>query len=154
MFSQPAHLQEHELSSQIPTISEIIFDESDIRKAINEISSTSAAGPDNFPSVLLKNCNTALSIPLTKFWKKCIDTGLEIPQILKTSIIAPHHKGGSRGLPANYRPIALTSHIIKIFEKVIRNSLVSFMDTNCLFNNSQHGFRTGRSCLSQLLAHL
>ena len=27
------------------------------------------------------------------------------------------------------------------------------MTTNILFNSSQHGFRSGRSCLSQLLNH-
>ena len=56
-------------------------------------------------------------------------------------------------MAANYRPIALTSHLIKIFEKVIRNNLVDFFHENNLFNNSQHGFRVGRSCLSQLLAY-
>jgi hypothetical protein len=154
VFSQPVDLHENDNQHSLhnPTISEITFNESDIIKAINEISQTSAAGPDNFPSALLKNCNISLSVPLTKFWRKCIETG-EIPQSLKTAIITPQHKSGSRALPANYRPIALTSHIIKIFEKIVRNSLVSFMNTNNLFNNSQHGFRTGRSCLSQLLAH-
>ena len=56
-------------------------------------------------------------------------------------------------MPANYRPIALTSHLVKTFEKVVRNYVVNFIEENDLFNNSQHGFRTGRSCLSQLLTH-
>ena len=61
------------------------------------------------------------------------------------------HKGGNQGVPANYGPIALTSQLVKIFEKVVRNSLVRFLEENNLFNKSQHGFRIGRSCLSQLL---
>ena len=48
---------------------------------------------------------------------------------------------------------ALTSQIIKVFEKVVRNHLVNFLHENNLFNPNQHGFRIGRSCLSQLLAH-
>ena len=55
--------------------------------------------------------------------------------------------------PANYRPTALTYHLIKIFEKVIRKNIVSYMDKHHLFNESQHGFRQARSCLSQLLSH-
>ena len=39
----------------------------------------------------------------------------QIPDILKTANIIPIHKGGSRGIPKNYRPIALTSHLIKLF---------------------------------------
>ena len=76
-----------------------------------------------------------------------------VPSSLKVSHIIPIHKGDHRGIPANYRPIALTSQLIKLFEKVIRNKLVSYLDEGNLLNQSQHGFRHGRSCLSQLLAH-
>ena len=56
-------------------------------------------------------------------------------------------------MPKNYRPVALTSHLVKIFEKVIRNALVNFIEHNDLLNPNQHGFRAGRSCLSQLVQH-
>ena len=68
-------------------------------------------------------------------------------------MILPIHKGNSTAEAANYRPISLTSHLVKIFEKVLRKKIVWFLERNDLFNPSQHGFRTGRSCLSQLLAH-
>ena len=42
---------------------------------------------------------------------------------------------------------------MKIFEKVVRNKLVSHLEDTDLFNKNQHGFRKGCSCLSQLLAH-
>lgn len=67
--------------------------------------------------------------------------------------IIPIHKGGDRGLPVNYRPVTLTSHLIKIFEKILRKHIVHHLEQNDLFNESQHGFRSGRSCLSQLLEH-
>ena len=53
----------------------------------------------------------------------------------------------------NYRPIALTSNIIKIFERVIRFQLVHYLESNKLISENQHGFRKGHSCLSELLAH-
>ena len=62
-------------------------------------------------------------------------------------------KGGRKSSPASYRPVALTSHLMKIFEKILKKEVVSHLETNKLFNPSQHGFRTGRSCLSQLLEH-
>ena len=49
--------------------------------------------------------------------------------------------------------MALTSHLIKIFEKVVRNELVDFIEGNSMMNPNQHGFRKGHSCLSQLLQH-
>ena len=85
-------------------------------------------------------------------WRKSLDEST-VPSFEKHANITPIHKGGSRATPKNYRPIALTSHLIKIFEKVIRKYIVAYIEENSLFNDSQHGFRSGRSCLSQLLAH-
>ena len=49
--------------------------------------------------------------------------------------------------------VALTSHLVKIFEKILRKHIVHHLESNNLFNHTQHGFRAGRSCLSQLIAH-
>ena len=127
----------------------MIVTENDIVKAINELSPSSAAGPYGFAALLLKQCKEELSIPLCHLWKISLEKG--IPTELKKSTITPIYKGGNKSLAANYRPVALTSHVIKIFEKVIRNHIVQYMNENNLFNPNQHGFRSGRSCLSQLL---
>ena len=136
----------------IDPLLDITFTEKDLEKAIGEISPTAAAGPDRFPAVLLKQCRSVIAKPLFMIWRKSLDLG-KIPLILKTANIIPIHKGGSRGIPKNYRPIALTSHLIKVFEKVIRKAVVEHMEKHELFNPSQHGFRFGRSCLSQLMSH-
>ena len=154
-FSEPNQQMEDpaELFANNPTtghhLHNIYFDEDDIVDAIGEISQTSAAGPDRFPAILLKKCCRPLSKPLSMIWRLSMDQG-KIPTLLKTANIVPIHKGGSRGIPKNYRPVALTSHLIKVFEKVVRNHLVSYLQEN---NEGQHGFRSGRSCLSQLMTH-
>ena len=76
-----------------------------------------------------------------------------MPRNCKSAYITPIHKGKSRALPKNYRPVALTSQPVKVFEKVIRTNLVSFMECHQLFSSNQHGFRGGHSCLSQFLNH-
>ena len=143
---------EVEETTKPASLSDINFDKSDMESVIDELSSNAAAGNDGFPAIMLKKCKELLSKPLTLFWRKCLDEGY-IPPRLKRSIITPVHKGDSKALPVNYRPIALTSHIIKIFEKILRKHLVDFMNKHNLFNSNQHGFRAGRSCLSQLLEH-
>ena len=132
----------------------ITSEQEDIELAISEVIRNVAAGDDGFPAVLLKNCKSALSLPLTVFWRKCMDESY-IPPRLKRSIITPIHKGkgDSRAIPAKFHPVALTSHIIKLFEKIFRKNIVNHMHDNDLFNDSQHGFHSGRSCLSQLLEH-
>ena len=67
--------------------------------------------------------------------------------------VIPIYKGSDQGEAQNYRPVSLTSHIMKAFEKIVRKNIVTFLEENNLYNASQHGFRQGRSCLSQLLEH-
>ena len=56
-------------------------------------------------------------------------------------------------MPANYRPVALTSHLVKLFERVVRKSIVVHLEDNNLLPDGQHGFRAKRSCLTQLLSY-
>ena len=76
-----------------------------------------------------------------------------IPPDLLLVLISPVHKGGSRVDPSKYRPVALTSHLIKIFERVIRKTLVTHLEALDLLPDNQHGFRQLRSTLTQLLSH-
>ena len=152
VFSTPMGISVDYDTAVTPNTDNMFFTEQDIVDAISELSTNSAPGPDRFPAIFLKKCKDILAKPLYLMWRKSLDTGY-IPVILKTSNITPIYKGGSRQLAKNYRPVALTSHLIKVFEKVIRKHLVRFIEANELMNPNQHGFRSGRSCLSQLLQH-
>ena len=68
--------------------------------------------------------------------------------------ITPVFKKGDKAKAENYRPISLTSHIIKIFERIIRKDLIKYLESNNLITDAQHGFRSGRSCFTQLLDHM
>ena len=133
-------------------LSNIEADDKDFEDAIDELSATSAAGPDGIPAILLKYCKKCLSKPIAMIWRASMQQG-NIPHVCKTANIIPIHKGKSRAVPANYRPVALTSHLIKLFEKVVRKKIVAHLEKHNLLNPTQHGFRQGRSCLSQLISH-
>ncbi len=133
-------------------MTDIDFSEQDIIDAIDEIKNNAASGPDGLAAIFLKKCKISLSKPLFQLWRKCLDRGIT-PCKLKEAHIIPIYKGGHQGLAVNYRPVALTSHLIKIFEKVIRKYIVKFLEENNKLNDSQHGFRAGRSCVSELLSH-
>ena len=38
------------------------------------------------------------------------------------------HKGGSTAEPVNFRPVSLTSHLMKMMERVIRKALVGYLE--------------------------
>lgn len=60
-------------------------------------------------------------------------------------------KKGSRTNPLNYRPVSLTSIVSKILEHIISHNINSFLDTNSLFTDTQHGFRKKHGCDTQLI---
>ena len=104
--------------------------------SIQELSSISAAGP--------------VAPALKVLFSQSLTHGF-IPSSLKRAAITPVFKSGTKNSPSNYRPISLTSTIIKVFERIIRKQVVAFMNRQGHLNNTQHGFRSGRSCLSDML---
>lgn len=133
-------------------LSDIDFDRDDIVKAIDELDTYAATSHEDIPARILKECKHPLSIPLTLLWRWSFNTGV-IPSYLKDQFITPIYKKGDKTDAANYRPISLTSHQIKVFERVIRDRLVCYLETHKIISDNQHGFRRGRSCLTQLLKH-
>ena len=65
--------------------------------------------------------------------------------------ITPILKTIDRSKPANYRPVSLTNHLTKIFERVIRKEIVDHLVAEELMNITQHGFRSNHSTITQIV---
>merc|ERR1712002_733436 len=89
---------------------------------------------------------------LTNMLIRSLDEGT-IPEIFKMVYISPIHKGGSKQDPECYRPVSLTLHIAKVFERVIKRKIEKYLVDNAKLNNGQHGSVQGRSTQTELLAH-
>ena len=61
--------------------------------------------------------------------------------------VCPIFKKGERNEASNYRSVSLTSQDCKMLESIIRDQLVTHLESNKLIEDSQHGFRRGRSCI-------
>ena len=158
VFSNPSDTNIEAASFEPPIIDHPFTDEmlefsiADVVAAIDEIKPSAAAGPDGIPVCLLKSCKESLAVPIHMIWSRSMNEG-NVPSIYKSSFVSPLHKKDSKAMASNYRPISLTSHIVKIYERVLRNRMVSHLEKNGLICNRQHGFRRGKSCLTQLLHH-
>ena len=141
--------QQHDQYEDSAILTDVQFNEKDIEKTIAELKPTAAPGSDGIGSKILKECKKSLSQPLYILWRTSLDQG-EIPAVFRQANITPIYKGGARKDPLNYRPISLTSNIIKTFERVIKQHIVKFLEDNPLINEFQHGFREKTYRLSQL----
>ena len=69
----------------------------------------------------------------------------EFPNELKISKVKPLFKTGDTLQINNYRPISLLPSVSKIYEYIILDQLLDYMETNQLLSLQQFGFRRGYS---------
>ena len=119
---------------------------------IAELNCSKGTGPNGIPTEILKMINFAISIPLSKIFNLCIQTGVH-PEKLKLAHVIPIFKKGCRLHVSNYRPISLLSNINKIFEKIMHKRIYSFMEKFELLYDLQFGFRSNYST-SHALIHM
>ena len=75
------------------------------------------------------------------------------PDVWRESTIIPILKTGKSGIePLHYRPIALTSCLGKLMERMVNTRLMWFFEHHGLFTESQCGFRRHRSTVDHILA--
>ena len=104
----------------------------------------SSAGWDEIPALMAKKCIQAYIKPLTHIINMSLAEGM-FPYELKLARVVPIYKSGDKKCINNYRPISVLPFFSKIFEKVIYNYLVDFMEKNNVIFKRQFGFRQKHS---------
>lgn len=125
-----------------------------LKELTSTIDSTknSSPGPDGIPNILIKQLPTEGIETLLKIYN-LIWTKNIFPKVWKTAIVVPIPKPGKdRSKSENYRPIALTCNMCKIFEKIINSRLRWFLDFQKIISNNQFGFRSNHSTLAHLIS--
>ena len=133
-------------------IEDIEINEEVIKSAIQQLNEFSAPGPDGISNKIIVELKDELALPLSLLFRKSLDEA-RIPSDWRLSNVSPVYKKGSKAEPVNYRPVSLTSNVCKLMERVINVSFSAFLNKHVL-NNSQHGFRRGRSCQTNLIEFL
>ena len=123
-----------------------------LREFKDALSSTESTSPgeDTILYEMLKHLPEAAKRFLLKIINKIWETGI-LPEDWKISLIVPVKKPNKdASLPTSYRPIALTSCVCKLMEKMINTRLVWHLETEGLTSPLQFGFKRNRSTLDPL----
>jgi ribonucleases P/MRP protein subunit RPP40 len=134
----------------LTSLSNIDITQDKIIRIVEKLQENKAAGVDGLNSTFIKSVIHSLAPPLVILFKESLATGV-VPQDWKMANVTAIFKKGSKKDPGNYRPVSLTSQICKIMERVIKDEITNYLESNKLIYNSQHGFRKNRSCLTNLL---
>ena len=126
----------------------IDFPSTRVRSLLSNINSNKACGPDSIHGKLLKHCANSLCHPFSLLFTLSYNTGY-IPREWKLGNVVPVHKKGSKDNVENYRPISLTSLVMKTFERIIKDELL--LRIYPLLDNRQHGFLCSKSCTTNMV---
>ncbi len=122
----------------------------EVMKKLRELNPTKSPGPDGIHPKVLRETANVIAYPLSLVFNKSLSEGV-VPEEWKIANVTAIFKKGNVTSAGNYRPVSLTSIVCKLLESLIRDQVMKFLDDNNLLSNDQHGFRSGRSCVTQLL---
>ena len=132
-------------------LTEIRCTAQEVAVKLNSLKVDKSSGPDGYLPKVLKSVAEELSPHFERIFNKSLESG-EAPSDMKEANVTAIHKSGSIDRADCYRPISLTSVAGKILEGVIKDRVVEHLERHDLLRDSQHGFRAGRSCLTNLLS--
>ena len=100
------------------------FERNDVKENLCEtIENLKAKGSENISSRLLKTCASQLSYIFCKLCNRSLNDST-VPSVWKHSVICPVPKNNKPSTIKDYCPVALTSVVMKCFEKVVLSRLV------------------------------
>ena len=117
---------------------------------IRKLNPNKASGSDGISTQMLLISDESVVLPLKIIFRNILDSSV-YPDLWKIADVTPIFKKEDKQLVKNYRPISLLPICGKIFEKLIFNSLYSYLSLNNLITKNQSGFVPGDSCTNQLL---
>ncbi len=101
-----------------------------------------AAGPDGITGRVLRSCADQLAGLFTSIFNESLATSV-VPTSFKKSIIIPVPKNNKPSCLNDYRPVALTSIVMKVFERLVKSHISSSIPVT--LDPLQFAYRSNRS---------
>jgi len=120
------------------------IDSREIEDVAKTMQKKSSSGPDEIPTKIVIATIGSTSKHLQHIFNCSIINGI-YPTYFKLAKIIPLQKNNKNYDITNYRPIALLPAFSKIFERLIYNRLIKFINQNNIITVHQFGFRKGFS---------
>ena len=112
--------------------------------------SNTSPGIDGIYYTMIKHMPLAAQQHLLRIFNKYFIESY-FPVLWNTAVIVPIPKPGkNHSSPTNYRPIALTSCICKLLERILNERLIAYLTYNNILSPIQCGYRKFRSTLDHL----
>ncbi len=138
-------------SRQSSDVYAITLSEDDVRRELRRVNVRKAAGPDGITGRVLRSCADQLAGLFTSIFNESLATSV-VPTPFKKSVIIPVPKNSKPSCLNDYRPVALTSTVMKVFERLLKKHICSSIPAT--LDPLQFAYRPNRStddAISQVL---
>ena len=116
----------------------------EVLKVVRDLKTGKASGPDEVHNVLLKKLPKKAWEELVKTFNACLREGVH-PRVWNRANVVPVPKPGKKlDRPAHFRPIAVSSCLGRVLEKVFSDRLQAYCVVRKVFHNNQCGFQPNR----------
>ena len=143
-----SRFEKHDFSSNISLLRQSLSSDCDIvisqecvRDLLKRVNIRKAPGPDHICGRTLHYCADQLSSVLHHIFQRSLDSN-QIAAIWKSSTVIPVPKITNPRQLNDFRPVALTSLIMKILEKILKNLVLSIVDEK--LDPLQFAYQSGR----------
>ncbi len=129
----------------------ITVSEDEVRRELRRVNVRKAAGPDRITGRVLRSCADQLAGLFTSIFNESLATSV-VPTPFKKSVIIPVPKNSRPSCLNDYRPVALTSTVMKVFERLLKKHICSSIPAT--LDPLQFAYRPNRStddAISQVL---
>ena len=120
----------------------IIIDEHDVKAVLRKQNVRKAPGPDGILTSTLRHCADQLTPVFTDIFNTSVTLQI-VPYCFKLSTIIPVPKKTNPKSSNDFRPVALTSVVMKVFERIMLKYIQSL--SSSLLDPYQFAYRANRS---------
>ena len=129
---------------------EITVDTKGVFTLLNGLNINKVSGPDGLSARVLKECSSEIDPILSLIYNESFALGT-VPDDWRQANVAPVFKKGEKYDAANYGPVLLTCICCKTLEHKIVSNMNKHLAFESILADCQHGFRSQRSCETQLI---
>ena len=112
----------------------------ELYSVIGSLDDNKAAGPGEISIRLIKSCKLAIVVHLQFALIESIKEKIFSTK-MKLAYVTPIFKKGDKLDSTNYRPISVTPSFAKIFERLLLNQMMEFIDKHKIIKKEHFGFQ-------------
>ena len=117
---------------------------------LDRIDVSKSSGPNKLHGRLLQSLAKEITPVIHFIFTQSLCTG-KLPTEWTEANVAPIFKKGSKLKAVNYCPVSLTCITCKLLEHIICKHILAHLEDHKILTVLQHGFRSGKSCKTQLV---